>query len=210
VQDALNKASQGRTTITVAHRLSTIKEASCIYVMGDGELIESGTHNQLLRKADGAYAQLVNAQKLRDEETKMSNSSIAKKGGVTDSLDDAVPVPAADIDVQLRQAYEGGVDEPLGRVTTGEAGRSIASEVLSRRARLRGTAEPEYGGIYLFKRMATINKDITTTYIIGALAAMCRAFIFHLGWLHLSLISYFFLPSVRHVLPCYWNRCAAL
>ncbi|KAF9510735.1 hypothetical protein BS47DRAFT_1251322, partial [Hydnum rufescens UP504] len=48
VQDALNKASQGRTTITIAHRLSTIKDAGCIYVMGDGLVLEQGTHDELL------------------------------------------------------------------------------------------------------------------------------------------------------------------
>ncbi|KAF6764137.1 multidrug resistance protein 1 [Ephemerocybe angulata] len=69
VQDALDKASAGRTTITIAHRLSTIKGADVIYVMGDGLVLEQGTHNDLLAK-QGSYAALVQAQKLpqaRDE-----------------------------------------------------------------------------------------------------------------------------------------------
>ncbi|KAF9242528.1 P-loop containing nucleoside triphosphate hydrolase protein [Melanogaster broomeanus] len=48
VQDALDKAAAGRTTITIAHRLSTIKDADCIYVMGDGIVLEQGTHAKLL------------------------------------------------------------------------------------------------------------------------------------------------------------------
>lgn len=64
VQDALDKASEGRTTITIAHRLSTIKNADNIVVMGKGIILETGTHKQLLARG-GAYAQLVDAQKIR-------------------------------------------------------------------------------------------------------------------------------------------------
>ena len=55
----------GRTTISIAHRLSTIKDADCIYVMGDGTVLEFGTHNGLLANVDGAYTRLVTAQQLR-------------------------------------------------------------------------------------------------------------------------------------------------
>ncbi|MGD9650044.1 MAG: ABC transporter permease, partial [Dongiaceae bacterium] len=57
VQAALKVLMKGRTTIVVAHRLSTILDADIIYVMDQGLMIESGTHQELLAK-DGAYAQL--------------------------------------------------------------------------------------------------------------------------------------------------------
>ncbi|KIJ98323.1 hypothetical protein K443DRAFT_123728 [Laccaria amethystina LaAM-08-1] len=57
VQDALDKAAAGRTTITIAHRLSTIKDASVVFVMGNGLIVEQGTHNELLQ-TNGAYARL--------------------------------------------------------------------------------------------------------------------------------------------------------
>jgi subfamily B ATP-binding cassette protein MsbA len=63
VQLALAKLRQGRTTIVVAHRLSTVRDADCIVVMQDGQAIESGTHAELLA-ADGAFARLVRAQAL--------------------------------------------------------------------------------------------------------------------------------------------------
>jgi ATP-binding cassette subfamily B (MDR/TAP) protein 1 len=44
VRDALERAAAGRTTIVVAHRLSAVKDADCIFVMGDGRVIEKGTH----------------------------------------------------------------------------------------------------------------------------------------------------------------------
>ena len=57
VQSALDRLQKGRTTIVVAHRLSTIMNADTIYVMSQGRIIESGTHSSLLALS-GAYARL--------------------------------------------------------------------------------------------------------------------------------------------------------
>ncbi|ORX95493.1 P-loop containing nucleoside triphosphate hydrolase protein [Basidiobolus meristosporus CBS 931.73] len=64
VQEALEKASAGRTTLVVAHRLSTIKNADLIYVMDKGVVLESGTHESLL-ELQGTYAELVAKQQLK-------------------------------------------------------------------------------------------------------------------------------------------------
>ncbi|WP_018307250.1 ABC transporter ATP-binding protein [Desulfitobacterium hafniense] len=61
VQDAMNKLTQGRTSFVIAHRLSTIKDADLILVMKDGDIIESGDHEELLGKG-GFYAELYNSQ----------------------------------------------------------------------------------------------------------------------------------------------------
>ncbi|KAK2034166.1 P-loop containing nucleoside triphosphate hydrolase protein [Colletotrichum zoysiae] len=64
VQAALDRVAKDRTTITIAHRLSTIKKADRIVVLHKGQVIESGTHDSLLRNESGAYHSLVHAQKL--------------------------------------------------------------------------------------------------------------------------------------------------
>ncbi|TQV99607.1 multidrug resistance protein 3 [Cordyceps javanica] len=63
VQAALDKAAKGRTTVAVAHRLSTIQKADIIYVFDQGRIVEQGTHSELMRK-NGRYAELVNLQSL--------------------------------------------------------------------------------------------------------------------------------------------------
>ncbi|EEQ85957.1 multidrug-resistance transporter mdr2 [Blastomyces dermatitidis] len=63
VQAALDAAAKGRTTIAVAHRLSTIQKADVIYVIDQGRVVESGTHNELLVNK-GRYFELVSLQSL--------------------------------------------------------------------------------------------------------------------------------------------------
>ena len=61
IQQAMDKLTEGRTSFVIAHRLSTIKNADLILVMKDGDIIESGTHDELL-KQNGFYAELYNSQ----------------------------------------------------------------------------------------------------------------------------------------------------
>lgn len=61
IQEAMDRLMMGRTSFIIAHRLSTIKNADLILVMKDGDIVESGTHDDLLNK-NGFYAELYNSQ----------------------------------------------------------------------------------------------------------------------------------------------------
>ena len=67
IQKAMDNLMEGRTSFIIAHRLSTIKNADLILVMKEGDIIEQGTHSQLL-EAGGFYADLYNSQFEETEE----------------------------------------------------------------------------------------------------------------------------------------------
>ena len=61
IQKAMDNLMEGRTSFVIAHRLSTIKDADLILVMKDGDIVEQGNHEELLKK-NGFYANLYNSQ----------------------------------------------------------------------------------------------------------------------------------------------------
>ena len=61
IQDAMNNLMKGRTSFVIAHRLSTIRSADKILVLDHGDIVEQGTHEELLAK-NGFYAELYNSQ----------------------------------------------------------------------------------------------------------------------------------------------------
>ncbi|XP_037948003.1 multidrug resistance protein homolog 49 [Teleopsis dalmanni] len=99
VQDALETASKGRTTLVVSHRLSTVTNADLIVFVKDGAVVEQGTHEELMEKK-GYYFQLVNITKRKEEleadtsGTNLIHSSSAKQlvtgedSDTDDSLDE--------------------------------------------------------------------------------------------------------------------------
>jgi subfamily B ATP-binding cassette protein MsbA len=67
IQTATDKITKGRTSIIIAHRLATVKKADKIIVMDHGQIVEQGTHKQLLQKQDGYYRNLYEVQFMVEE-----------------------------------------------------------------------------------------------------------------------------------------------
>lgn len=131
-------------------------DADCIYVMGNGVVLERGKHNELLSNEDSAYSRLVAAQRLRE---------------ARETID--IPVgqsceKAVDSNMDIEKAVLEEV--PLGRSNTH---KSLASEILEQR-NVQGLSklEKEYSTSYLFRRMGRINKGEWKSYVFGCLFAI--------------------------------------
>lgn len=142
----------GRTTVIIAHRLSTIKDADRIFVIGDGLVLEHGTHSQLLGNPDGPYSRLVTAQNLRNQSevtTKKSENASAVSGEAED-----MQTVAGDI---------------VCRNTT----HTLAKDGEHRKEYDHQTT-PEYNLLYMVKRIGGLNLAGWLNYGCGIIAAFCE------------------------------------
>eukprot|EP00172_Hildenbrandia_rubra_P004598 Plantae.Rhodophyta-Hildenbrandia_rubra.ctg9612.p1 GENE.Plantae.Rhodophyta-Hildenbrandia_rubra.ctg9612~~Plantae.Rhodophyta-Hildenbrandia_rubra.ctg9612.p1 ORF type:complete len:1208 (+),score=197.04 Plantae.Rhodophyta-Hildenbrandia_rubra.ctg9612:383-3625(+) len=145
VQEAIDRVQQGRTTIIIAHRLSTVKNADVIAVVDEGRIVERGSHAELIRKQDGVYKKLVELQNIQgkkqttesDETTTDDDSFIRPQllreqsrrrrsslGGTSMSLVDVLDTESDDEDEQR------SIDKGIFRRTLRENPREIPFMVL--------------------------------------------------------------------------------
>jgi ATP-binding cassette subfamily B (MDR/TAP) protein 1 len=100
IQASIERASEGRTVIAIAHRLSTIRAASKIVVMKKGEILEQGTHDELIEQ-NGSYADMVRLQSVKSADDAGSSQSSVKVEDL-----DAIERPKEAIITQKREADE--------------------------------------------------------------------------------------------------------
>ncbi|KAK1410145.1 hypothetical protein QVD17_36679 [Tagetes erecta] len=87
VQEALDHAAVGRTTIVIAHRLSTIRNADVIVVVQDGQVVESGSHDDLIQDENGFYTSLVRLQETKGNDEPQNHTYLPGPSSVTSSFD---------------------------------------------------------------------------------------------------------------------------
>ncbi|KAM0787890.1 hypothetical protein ACM66B_003940 [Microbotryomycetes sp. NB124-2] len=181
VQEALDRASQGRTTITIAHRLSTIKDADQIIVLTAGHILESAVTNEkgtahelLLQNPEGAYSRLVQAQKFREQEEAKDNAAGDQDGSDSGSEKAA----AAPGQLTREQAEEMARNEKpqfanLRRQSTGRSAASVALEEQHQRDSEEGRLkEKKYHFVYLIYRLLKMNQKFAWQYVLGFAGAV--------------------------------------
>uniref|UniRef100_A0A1I8HYN6 ABC transmembrane type-1 domain-containing protein n=1 Tax=Macrostomum lignano TaxID=282301 RepID=A0A1I8HYN6_9PLAT len=107
VQEALDKAGQGVTTLVIAHRLSTVRNADLILSINEGRVVEAGTHEQLLENR-GLYYQLVSLQTFADDEQHRKNKKSSPRSndeGVETDEDDKPAVGNGDLDKAVSNGH---------------------------------------------------------------------------------------------------------
>ncbi|CAN6867149.1 unnamed protein product [Brassica oleracea] len=168
VQDALVKLMSTRTTIAVAHRLTTIKTASMIAVVQQGKIIEKGSHEEMIPDPEGAYSQLVSLQE------------VSKKGGVEElELRENISVSHNQTDF--------GLPRPINLYQTKETHENKSST--------ENKASKKREKVSL-RRLAHLNKPEIPVLLAGSLAAAVHGIVYPVqGLLMSSTIKIFFEPS---------------
>ncbi|KAK1753327.1 P-loop containing nucleoside triphosphate hydrolase protein [Echria macrotheca] len=153
VQQALDKASEGRTTIVIAHKLATIRKADNIVVMTKGKIIEQGTHEDLVGM-DGAYARLVRVQDL----------AVSARSSTSDSE----PEDGASGEEKVLRATK-----TMTRYPTSDQKR-----LEEQRERDDYSKYKQQGFLVVVKRLAVENPELKWAFIVTAIGCLlaCAAF----------------------------------
>ena len=161
VQAAIDEVSIGRTTIVIAHRLSTIRDAHKIVVMGEGRVLEQGTHHDLLSKEDGPYKRLVNAQKIKETNT-------------DDKLEEV-----EDEKFLLKKEAE-TTEQTDGKMQRTITGLSASSEILAKKD---GKKQKELGWVAVGLRIARLCGHQKWTYLCGLVSCVIVGIVYPcVGW----------------------------
>ncbi|KAH9731007.1 ABC transporter B family member 11 [Citrus sinensis] len=168
VQEALDRIMVNRTTVIVAHRLSTVRNADMIAVIHRGKIVEKGTHSKLVEDPEGAYSQLIRLQ----EANKESEQTIDGQRKSEISMDSRHSISVS-FGLPSGQFADTALGEPAGPSQPTE---EVAPEVPTR-------------------RLAYLNKPEIPVILAGTIAAMANGVILPVyGLLISSVIETFFKP----------------
>ncbi|KAJ7520420.1 hypothetical protein O6H91_19G005500 [Diphasiastrum complanatum] len=195
VQEALDRIMVNRTTVVVAHRLSTIKNADSIAVVQRGVIVERGTHSGLLENPDGAYSQLVRLQAMHQSEQ-------ATYGQIDP---DSIEPSAVAASLTRGSSRNSESRRSFGRRSFSLRGSrnsfSFSDDGQSKQRtsfQMGNEKDPEKGNIVDVKdtsvfRLATLNRPEAPVFVVGSLAAIANGITFPMFGLLLSgIIGTFF------------------
>ncbi|KAL9285379.1 putative ABC-type xenobiotic transporter [Arabidopsis thaliana] len=169
VQEALDRVMMNRTTVIVAHRLSTVRNADMIAVIHRGKIVEEGSHSELLKDHEGAYAQLIRLQKIKKEPKILEISNELRDRSINRGS-------SRNIRTRVHDDDSVSVLGLLGRQEKTEMAREHRQNVS-------------------ITRIAALNKPETTILILGTLLGAVNGTIFPIfGILFAKVIEAFFKP----------------
>ncbi|XP_061370011.1 ABC transporter B family member 9-like [Gastrolobium bilobum] len=184
VQEALDKVMSKRTTVVVAHRLTTIRNADTIAVVQQGKIVEKGTHDELIMDTDGAYCQLIRLQEGQKEAEGSGNTEADKSRN------------SFNIDSHMDRSSS----QRTSLVRSISRGSSVSRHSQSFSFALPHTIEnvqtenkrPKKVSI---KRLAYLNKPEVPVLLIGSFAAAVQGVVFPIfGFLFSSATTMFYEP----------------
>ncbi|XP_010439908.1 PREDICTED: ABC transporter B family member 9 [Camelina sativa] len=189
VQDALVNLMSNRTTVVVAHRLTTIRTADIIAVVHQGKIVEKGTHDEMIQDPEGAYSQLVRLQEGSKEEANETER----------------PETSLDVERSGSRRLSSAMRRSVSRNSSRSSSRhsfSLTSNFFIPGVSVNQTEEIQDEETTVrhkkvsLKRLARLNKPEIPVLLLGSLAAMVHGTLFPIfGLLLSSSINMFYEPA---------------
>ncbi|XP_044969027.1 ABC transporter B family member 4-like [Hordeum vulgare subsp. vulgare] len=185
VQEALDRIMVDRTTLVVAHRLTTVRNADCISVVQQGKIVEQGSHDELVLNLDGAYSQLVLLQESHEERKidhrlstpRYKSKSLSMKRSISGSIGNS-----SGHSFTLPFGPPSAIEFPRGNETHGE-----------NQEELNGDGEVQTKAPMV--RLALLNKPEVPILLLGSLAAAVHGVLFPMfGLIFSGAIKSFYEP----------------
>ncbi|EPS61919.1 hypothetical protein M569_12874 [Genlisea aurea] len=159
VQEALDSLMIGRTTVVVAHRLSTITSVDSVAVIQQGQVVETGTHEELLAKPAGAYASLIRFQEMAGNRANNPSTRRSRSSRLSHSLSTKSLSLRSGSLKNLTYSYSTGADGRITMVSNAET----------------GWQNPALDGY--FCRLLKLNAPEWPYFLIGAVGSVLSGFI---------------------------------
>ncbi|CAL4962977.1 unnamed protein product [Urochloa decumbens] len=171
VQEALNRIMVERTTLVVAHRLSTVRYLDCITVVHQGKIVEQGPHDALVKDPNGAYSQLIRLQETHaDERRKIADPGVTDSGSKSTSLSLRRSMNKDSFGNSSRHSFKNtlGLSAELNedRITGGKKGEELSDVVALKKAPIG--------------RLFKLNMPEMPILLLGSIAALVHGVIFPL------------------------------
>ncbi|XP_047154648.1 ABC transporter B family member 9-like isoform X3 [Vigna umbellata] len=185
VQEALEQAMSKRTTVVVAHRLTTIRNADSIAVVHQGKIVEKGTHDELIKEVDGAYSQLIRLQE-GTKEAEGSHNSEAEKSNNNREVSLGRDSSSRHYESHsFALSHRSGVHES---VEVEDEDGDVEKNKVDAKKPIKVS----------LRRLAYLNKPEVPVLVLGSVAAIIHGLVFPIfGFLFSSAITMFFEPPEK-------------
>ncbi|PKA62294.1 ABC transporter B family member 21 [Apostasia shenzhenica] len=193
VQEALDRVMMNRTTVIVAHRLSTVRNADTIAVVHQGSIVEKGSHSELVQDPNGAYSQLIRLQEMNRssghmpqyDNDKITVSAEGKRPSQRISLRRSIS-RGSSLGHSSRHSFSMGLGLPIGIDVQGSTFEEPTNN------------NPEHTKDVPIRRLAYLNKPEIPILLLGLISAIITGLVFPaFGLLLSSVINTFYQPPPK-------------